>query len=269
MCRLTIDTRCAAAIERTTVVVYNPLTLLRGLLFMAWLIPVMMFFGVFTQTLTGFGSALVTMAVLPALVGIRTASPLVALMAITLEGILLIRYRGAINFGAVWRLSLAAIAGIPIGIAAIRLISEGVVLAILGVVLVGYSIYALITPKLPALKQPVWAFGFGFVGGLLSGAYNVAGPAAVIYGNCRGWEPAEFKSNLQAFFLLNDLMVVTNHALAGNLTPIVWQGYVIALPAIALGIFVGLKIDRRINPSLFRKIVLLLLIVMGLRLILI
>ncbi len=235
---------------------------------MNWIVPIAIFFGVFTQTLTGFGSALVTMSILPSLLGITVASPVVALMAITLEAILLIRYRNAINFSAVWRLSVAAIIAIPIGLTAIRSISEDLVLTILGLVLVLYSIYALITPKLPELKQPAWAFGFGFVGGLLSGAYNVAGPAAVIYGNCRGWKPAEFRSNLQAFFLLNDLTVVISHALAGNLKPSVWANYLIALPAIGLGIFVGLKIDRRLNPETFRKIVLILLIVMGLRLIL-
>lgn len=235
---------------------------------MTWIVPIAIFFGVFTQTLTGFGSALVTMSILPSLLGITVASPVVALMAITLEAILLIRYHSAINFGAVWRLSVAAIIAIPIGLTAIRSISEDLVLTILGLVLVLYSVYALITPKLPELKQPAWAFGFGFVGGLLSGAYNVAGPAAVIYGNCRGWKPAEFRSNLQAFFLLNDLTVVISHALAGNLKPIVWENYLIALPAIGLGIFVGLKIDRRLNPELFRKLVLILLIVMGLRLIL-
>ncbi|MBI5565454.1 MAG: sulfite exporter TauE/SafE family protein [Chloroflexi bacterium] len=234
---------------------------------MELIVPLMIFLGVFTQTLTGFGSALATMAVLPAVLGIRTASPLVALMAVTLEVILLIRYRGAINLGAVWRLSLAAIVAIPIGLVAVRSIPEAVVLSILGLVLVAYSIYALITPKLPELKRPAWAFGFGFVGGLLSGAYNVAGPAAVIYGNCRGWRPDEFKSNLQAFFVINDLTVLISHTLAGNLTPVVWSNYLIALPAIGLGIFIGLKIDRRLNPVTFRQIVLWLLIVMGARLI--
>ena len=236
---------------------------------MHWLVPLAIFGGVFTQTLTGFGSALVTMSILPSLLGITTASPLVALMAITLEASLLIRYRGAMNFGAVWRLSAAAIIAIPIGLTAIRTLDEDVVLTILGGVLVAYSLYALITPRLPPLKRPGWAFGFGFVGGLLSGAYNVGGPPAVIYGNCRGWPPAEFRSNLQAFFLINDLTVVTGHALSGNLTPVVWQNYLIALPAIGLGIFLGLKIDRRLNPATFRKIVLWLLIVMGARLILI
>lgn len=222
----------------------------------------------FTQTLAGFGSALVSMSILPSLLGILVASPLVAMMAITLESILLLRLRGAMNLRAVWRLSLAALVGIPIGLVLARSIDEDLVLTILGVILVGYALYALITPRLPELKHPIWAFAFGLVGGILSGAYNVAGPAAVIYGNCRRWSPAEFRSNLQAFFLINDSFVLINHGLAGNLQPSVWSYYLVALPAIVLGIFFGLKLDRRINPSLFRKMVQILLIVMGLRLIL-
>jgi uncharacterized membrane protein YfcA len=235
---------------------------------MFFIVAIIIFISAFTQTLTGFGSALVSMSILPSLLGIQIAAPLVALMAITLEAILLIRLRGAINLRAVWRLSLAAVVGIPIGIVLARSISEDIVLTILGIVLVGYSLYALIAPRLPELKHPAWAFAFGFVGGILSGAYNVAGPAAVIYGNCRRWNPDEFRSNLQAFFLINDAFVLINHGLAGNLQPIVWSYYLVALPAILLGIFFGLKLDRRINPDVFRKMVQVLLIVMGLRLIL-
>ncbi len=232
------------------------------------LVAVVMLASAFTQTLTGFGSALVSMSILPPLLGIQIASPLVALMAITLETILLIRFRGAINFKAVWRLSLAALVGIPIGLGLARTVSEDIVLAVLGFILVGYSLYALITPRLPELKHPVWAFVFGFIGGILSGAYNVAGPAAVIYGNCRRWRPDEFRSNLQAFFLVNDAFVLFNHGLAGNLQLLVWSYYLVALPAILLGIFFGLRLDRHINPDMFRKLVQVLLIVMGLRLIL-
>ena len=232
------------------------------------IVALVMLASAFTQTLTGFGSALVSMSILPSLLGIQVASPLVALMAITLESILLIRLRGAINLRAVWRLSLAALVGIPIGVALARTISEDLVLTVLGVILVGYSLYALITPRLPELKHPAWAFAFGFVGGILSGAYNVAGPAAVIYGNCRRWSPDEFRSNLQAFFLVNDAFVLINHGLAGNLQPIVWSYYLVALPAILLGIFFRLKLDRRINPDVFRRLVQVMLIVMGARLIL-
>jgi hypothetical protein len=42
--------------------------------------------------------------------------------------------------------------------------------------------------------------------------------------------------------------------LAGNLTPVVWSSYLIALPAIGLGIFLGLKIDRRLNPASLERL---------------
>ena len=233
------------------------------------IVAITMLASALTQTLTGFGSALVAMSILPSLLGITVASPLVALMAITLESILLLRLRGSFNFKAVWRLSLAALVGIPIGIMLARSNNEDLVLTVLGLVLIGYSLYALLSPRLPELKHPVWAFVFGFIGGILSGAYNVAGPAAVIYGDCRRWRPDEFRSNLQAFFLINDCFVLINHGLAGNLQPIVWSYYLVALPAILIGIFFGLKLDRRINPDTFRKLVQVLLIIMGVRLILI
>ena len=66
---------------------------------------------------------------------------------------------------------------------------------------------------------------------------------------------------------MNDAFVLINHGLAGNLQPIVWNYYLVALPAILLGIFFGLKLDRRINPDMFRRLVQVLLIAMGLRLI--
>jgi uncharacterized membrane protein YfcA len=86
-------------------------------------------------------------------------------------------------------------------------------------------------------------------------------------GGVRRWSPPEFKSNLQSFFLLNDALVITGHALSSHLTPVVWDNYRVALPALGLGLVAGLSLERFINPAAFRKIVLLLLIVMGLRLI--
>jgi hypothetical protein len=56
-----------------------------------------LFLGTFTQSVTGFGVGLVSMALLPVIVPLQTASPLVALAALTLEGVLLLRYRSAFN----------------------------------------------------------------------------------------------------------------------------------------------------------------------------
>ena len=222
----------------------------------------------FTQSLTGFGSALVSMAVLPGLIGIRTAAPLVTLVTVTIDVTLLARYRQALNLRAIWRLVAALVLGVPLGILVLRRVEERLVLAILGAVIAGYALYALLSPRLPRLEHPAWAYGFGFIAGVLGGAYNTSGPPVVIFGNCQRWPPSEFKGNLQGFFLVNDLLVIAGHALSQNLTPLVLRDYLIVLPALIVGLFVGGRLDRRLDPALFRKIVLVLLVVMGLRLLL-
>jgi uncharacterized membrane protein YfcA len=221
----------------------------------------------FTQSLTGFGSALVTMAFLPAALGIRTAQPLVALLAGTLETILFLRYRDAINVAAVWRLLVGAFIAIPLGIVGARVIDERIVLTMLGIVLVIYPLYALFTPTLPRVKEGKLTFGVGFIAGLLGGAYNTSGPPVIVYAHSRGWSPQEFKANLQAFFLLIDTMTITSHAVSGNITPFVWQNFLLILPAIFIGLVAGLALDRLLNPARFRNIVLVMLIVLGLRMI--
>jgi uncharacterized membrane protein YfcA len=226
---------------------------------------IIIFFAIFTQSVAGFGSGLVSMAFLPGVMDVRTAVPLVALITASLELVLLIRYRASFNLQAVWRLIVTSIFAIPIGVWALRSINEKALLVILGLVMIGYALYALFNFRLPRLEHPLWAYLAGFLAGLLSGAYSVGGPPAIIYGNCRGWKPDEFKSNLQGFFLINDILAIASHGVAGNLTPQVWTGYLWALPAIGLGILAGASLDRFLNPLVFRKIVLILLAIMGLR----
>ena len=105
-----------------------------------------------------------------------------------------------------------------------------------------------------------WAYLFGFAGGLLGGAYNTAGPPYVIYGNCRSWQPAVFKSNLQALFMVTGSMALLVHALNGNFTLDVARYVLLAVPAILIGIWLGLRLDKRLNPQVFSRLVLILLL---------
>ena len=231
------------------------------------LIALIVFFAIVVQSSTGFGAALVSVPLLASLLGIQVATPLVALVLITAELVLLRRYWHALNFTAVKRLSLASFVGVPLGVYILRTIDGTIITTILGIIVVGYSLYALLAPHLPKLKQSIWAYIFGFLGGVLSGAYSTSGPAVIIYGTCRRWEPEAFKGNLQAYFLINSLLTLIAHTIGGNLTAVVWQSYLWALPAIGLGLIVGKLLDGRLNPEQFRKVVLILLIVLGIRLI--
>ena len=231
------------------------------------IVTLIVFFAIFVQSASGFGLALVSMPLLVSVIGVTTATPLVAVVGITAEIFLLRRYWQALNFAAVKRLSLASIIGIPLGVYVLREVDGRIITTILGIIVTSYALYALLGPRLPQLRQPAWAYGFGFIGGVLSGAYNTSGPPVIIYGTCRRWEPTTFKGNLQAYFALNSLFTLSAHALSGNFTAVVWQNYLWALPGIGLGLVLGRWVDGRIPPEKFRTGVLLLLILLGIRLI--
>ncbi len=232
-------------------------------------IPVIisLFFAFLTFGLTGFGSGLVAMSLLTPMIGVETAAPMFALLAIGAEVLMFLRYRQSMNFRAVWRLALGSLIAIPIGLIVVRGLNEHLILIILGSVVAGYGLYSLFSPRMPEFFGQRWAFAFGFVSGLLTGAYNSGGPPVIIYGNLSRWPREEYKSNLPGMFMLNSLVVITTHFLVGHYTAPILQGAVIAFPAMLLGLVTGWRLDKYVNPDLFRKIVLILLVIVGLRMI--
>ncbi len=232
-----------------------------------FLIGGILFLSAFTQGLSGFGVALVAMALLPNIIGIKDAIVLVALVGFIVDFGVLLRYRDSLQFKKVLPLILASFMGVPIGIFLLRRADEGLALVILGVTLTGYALYALSGLKLPELRGKSWAYSAGFLGGLLGGAYNTPGPPIIMYASCQEWEPDVFKGNLQTFFIQNSIIVVIGHWASGNFTADIWSLFWHGFPFLLTGLLTGLAMDRWINPEVFRKIVLVLLVIMGLRLI--
>lgn len=227
------------------------------------LVFLIIFLAIFVQTVTGFGLALVSMPLLVHVVGIRVATPLMALVGGVAEALLLRRYRADFSLRAVARLTLASLIGVPPGILLLRHVDAELITAVLGLLTMGYALYSLSGLTPPQLRRPAWAYGFGFLGGLLGGAYNISGPPVIIYGSCRRWSPAQFKSNLQGYFLINSVLVTAGHAVGGGYTAVVWRYFLIGLPAVALAVLLGARLDQRLNPVRFRQLVLILLLLLG------
>lgn len=227
-----------------------------------------MFVAAFTQAVTGFGSALVGMPLLAQTIGVTLGAPLLALVSLPMNLILLVSQRRGFDARAVWRIALASLLAVPFGIAAPGMISERAIVIGLGVILVAYGLYALLTPRLPTLAGKGWAYLFGILSGLLAGAYNVGGPPLVMYAACREWEADEFRSNLQGLFFLMNIVVVMGHAWNGTLNQTVMDYLPVALVALFAGIGAGLVLDRFIPEKIFHKLVLVVLIGLGVRLIL-
>ena len=220
------------------------------------------------QSLSGFGFALIIMPLVTLIAGLQTAAPMVALTALTVYSINLIRYRRAIDVGAALRLGIGSALGVPLGIWVLTNVDEALVKQVMGVILIAYAAYALARPTTSWRPSPYWAYPVGFLAGCLSGAYNAPGPPVIIYGSLRQWPRDEFRAVLQAIFFVNGTLVVSSHLLAHRVTVEVLTLFLCAVPALVLGILVGSRLDRLVDRRRFRIVVISLIGVMGLALVL-
>ena len=222
----------------------------------------------FVQAVAGFGLPMIATAVLVALFGIQATVPLIAVIILELQLFLVARYRASLDLRAVWRISSAAAVGIPIGVLFLSRIPETVTIPLLGLILIGYVAHSSLALPVPALKSPRWAYLFGLFSGLGAGAYNIAGPPMIIYGDTQRWEPQRFKGNLHGCFLVITTVAILTHSLSGNMTAEVLRKSLIALPFVLAGAWAGTALDRFIDRTVFRRIVLVLLLVLGVNLML-
>ena len=85
---------------------------------------------VFTQSFLGFGSAIVSMTLLPGVIGLPLATPLFSVIGILFEPVLLMYYRHGLDFRAVRTLIVSSIVGIPVGIFMLNRLPERVMLPV-------------------------------------------------------------------------------------------------------------------------------------------
>ncbi len=222
-----------------------------------------LFLAAFTRSALGFGDALIAMPLLALVINMQTATPLVAFGATTIAATILLKQWRSVDIRAAWRLILSSLLGIPFGLLLLKTAPESIVKAVLGVVLIGFGLYNLVKPHLPPLRSEKLAYLFGWVAGVLGGAYNTNGPPVIIYGALRKWPPESFRATLQCYFLPTGLMILIGHGLAGLWTPTVLRLYAYALPLILLAILLGGRLNKVMSGGQFNRVVYAILVVMG------
>ena len=203
------------------------------------------------------------MPLLAMVVNMQVATPLVAFTASTIAITILLGGWRSVDVKAAWRLIVSSLVGIPVGLFFLKTAPESVIKAVLGVVLVAFGLYNLITPRLTLLRSEKLAYVFGLIAGVLGGAYNTNGPPVVIYGTLRGWSPESFRTTLQCYFLPTGGLILVSHGLAGLWTPEVLRLYAYALPVIMLAIFLGGRVSQAVSGGQFNRIIYACLVVMG------
>jgi uncharacterized membrane protein YfcA len=218
--------------------------------------------------LAGFAFGLVAAAVwLHILPPLQTTTLIIA-FGLVVQGISVWKLRHALRWSRLWPFLVGGAVGVPLGVAILAWARPQHVRIGVGVLLVLYGIYGLARPQMKPFQTggaPVDA-GVGLLNGILGGLTGLAGILTTIWCGLRGWPKDEQRAVFQpigvAVFAMSALWLGVREGITADTVRL----FLVGLPVLLAGTWLGLKLYGHLDEAGFRRIVLALLLVSGIAL---
>jgi uncharacterized protein len=222
------------------------------------------FAGAFVAGLSGFAFGLVAASLwLYILTPVQSATLIIG-FGLLVQGYSVWKLREALDWGRLWPFIAGAAIGVPAGVTLLTWSDPRSVRIAVGIILILYSLYAFFRPALKFSGGGRTSdAAIGFLNGVLGGLTGLAGILVTIWCNLRGWpkdvQRTVFQPVAVAIFLMSALWLGAKGAVSLDTT----KFFVMGLPCVIAGTWLGLKLFGRIDEAMFRKIVLALLLISG------
>jgi len=214
------------------------------------------------QSLTGFGSALVAVPLLSLYLDAKLAVVIATLLSTVVSAPLLLEVRRQVRPAKVAPLAIGSVVGVPAGILILREVDAGPLKILVAAVVITASVILLLAPKLSlAGRNTLSSLVTGALSGLLRASTSMSGPPVVLYTLSHEQEIEEFRSTLLALFLITGVLTVPGFVVAGLISHDALKATAVAVPGLALGLLVGTGLRSRVQPKLFRTLVLAVLVI--------
>jgi uncharacterized protein len=217
----------------------------------------------------GFAFGLVAAAVwLHVLTPLQTTTLIVA-FGLIVQGYSVWKLRRALKLERLLPFLLGGLIGLPLGVALLEWTPAAEMRIAVGILLIAFSLYSLARPQLAKVTAGgrLADGGVGILSGILGGTTGFAGILPTIWCTVRGWP----KDEQRAVFQPTGVTIFLGTALllggTGTVTPETVRLFLIGLPALLAGSWLGLQLYGKIDEVTFRRIVLVLLLVSGLALV--
>lgn len=217
--------------------------------------------------MSGFGAGLVATPLLALLFPITTVVPTTALLVFVLFVFLTLRDRHQVLWDEFWLLLPPTLIGVVGGLYLFTALDNRLLLKMLGGFLILYAAYMLFAQRAGFQQlrlSKAWAWPLGFLGAFVDALFGGGGGTlVVIYMHGRGVGKAEFRATLAVLWFVEMIARMGGYALAGYYTSGTLALVAVLLPFVALGTWVGEKINARVSPQTFTRIIAVMLLVSG------
>lgn len=224
--------------------------------------------GGFINGLSGTGTALFALGFYLVVLPPVNAVAIVALMSILagLQGLWIVRAAILANPIRLLRFVVPGLIGVPIGLAILSNIDSGTLRLGIAALLIVYGGYFSFRKALPAFSRPTPYIDslVGFLGGLMGGAASVSGAFPVMWISMRPWPKAEARAVLQPFNVAILSTTVTLLFFKGAFDSKAVSALAITVPVGLLAAQIGITVFKRLSDDVFRRLVIVLTLLMGL-----
>jgi len=226
------------------------------------------FIGGFASGIAGFAMGFVVSGIwLHVITPVQTTT-LVIFYGLCTQGYGVWKLRHSLSWKSVAPFIIGGTIGIPIGTLLLTYIDPAYLRSGVGLLLVIYGLYGLAQPALkPVPGGPAADGGVGFLNGLLCGITGFSGFIITIWCQLRGWSKDVQRAVFQPVMLAAIVVTAISLTLTGAVTAETVKLYVLGLPALLAGLWLGFRLYGKLDDAAFRKLILLLLLASGLGLI--
>lgn len=216
------------------------------------------------QGLSGFGSALVAVPIMALVLPMETVVPLMALLGFAISALNLPHLRRQMDLKPLRMLLLGYLIGTPLGLWFLVQAPEVLVLAALGLLIIGYAGMSLAgcSPDIRALREQ--RFAIGTLSGALGAAFSINGPPVILHVAAhQQWPPNRQKAVLVHFLFAAGAVTVLAMALKGLIDARVLWLWLPCAPTLVLGTLLGIRLYHRLGHHDYRRLVFVLVLIMG------
>jgi uncharacterized protein len=225
------------------------------------------FLGALVAGLAGFAFGLIASPIWLHVIAPAQSAPLIAAFAVVIQGGTLWKLRHAIDIRRLLPFLIGGALGIPIGAEVLRWATPAQMRSLIGIGLVLFSVYSLVRPKLPKLEGGALADGIvGVISGLVGASSGLAGIPIVIWASLRGWTKDEQRAVFQPVVVATFVMMLVWFGAIGTVTAETARLFMLGLPSVLIGTWLGFWLYAKLNEATFRTVVLILLLLSGLSL---
>jgi uncharacterized membrane protein YfcA len=226
------------------------------------------FAGGFASGLAGFAMGFVVSGVwLHLITPIQTAA-LITGYGLWTQGYGVWKLRRSLNWRSIAPFILGGAIGVPIGTMLLTWFNPDYLRCGVGLLLIVYGLYGLLQPKFTPVDAGAAAdAGAGLANGVLCGLTGLPGFIITVWCQMRGWSKDVQRAVFQPVMLAAILMTTISLGISGAITTDVLKLYLLGLPAMLAGIWLGFRLYGKLDDAAFRKLILMLLIFSGFALI--